>query len=254
MPGDVWKREKCYRHRLCLCHYLPELWQSPYFPDSLNYILLFLSALRCDWTVKLLNWSQMLFHFFFHILENERTVTEVKAETIKQTSSYWMFAVPQRTDTRKGKGVTPGAVKATEVTTRLASLPAPHSLCRASLGGGCYFKPCFKAEETGEPGHRKIASGGMFSTEYGRETEGRSSLALRLSSFVLLWNAFVCMGLRSRACTQEVVDARAERVWALLLVGVHTRDLDYVSGKVLQLHNACWIASVVSDSLWPHGL
>ena len=58
---------------------------------------------------------------------------------------------------KKGKSVTSGTVMvtmpATEFATCLASLPASQSFCRASLGGGCYFKPYFKVEETGEPGH-----------------------------------------------------------------------------------------------------
>ena len=172
VPWDVWKGEKCYGHRLCPCHYLPELWQSPYFPDSLNYILLFLSALRCDWTVKLLNWSQMLFHFFFSYSGKWVDCHRSKSWNHKTNKSLLkVFYATERTDTKKGKSVTSGTVMvtmtATEFAMCLASLPASHSFCRASLGGGCYFKPCFKVEETGEPGHWKTASDGMSSKECG---------------------------------------------------------------------------------------
>ena len=82
-----------------------------------------------------------------------------------------VFYATERTDTKNGKIVTSGPVMvtmtATEFAMCLASLPASHSFCRASLGGGCYFKPCCKVEETGEPGHWKTASDGMSSKECG---------------------------------------------------------------------------------------
>ena len=45
---------------------------------------------------------------------------------------------------------------AIEFATCLASLPASHSFCRACLGGGCYFKPYFKAEEIGNQCTEKL--------------------------------------------------------------------------------------------------
>ena len=47
-------------------------------------------------------------------------------------------------------------ITAIEFATCLASLPASHSFCRASLGGGCYFKPYFKVEETGNQCTEKL--------------------------------------------------------------------------------------------------